>query len=103
MATLSEILAVHEKLEPRHRTALQWFLDHEGQVVHWPDALSDGTILATRAKGIYKPEWPGSPRSFPQPIGGPYPALDTQPPPDGSWLYKYFQEPHDPSGRVWMS
>ena len=92
MATLSEILAVHEKLEPRHRLALQWFLDHEGQLVHWPDALSDGTILATRAKGIYKPEWSRYALSVRQAIGGPYPDLDIQTLPDGSWLYKYFQE-----------
>ena len=92
MPTLSDILAVHEKLEPRHKRALNWFLDHEGQLVSWPEPLDDGTLLATRAKGIYKPQWSVYALSIRQTLGGPYPDHEVEQLPDGSWQYKYYQE-----------
>ena len=44
-------------LPARHRSALSWFEEHAGTVQRWPAPLSDETLLASKAKGIYKPRW----------------------------------------------
>lgn len=92
---LRDILQHHEVLDPRHRRALEWFLDHEGQLVPWPAPLGDGTLLATKAKGIYKPQWSRYALSVRQTLDGPYPDHAIEYLPDGSWLYKYYQEKLD--------
>jgi hypothetical protein len=85
-------LAAHDKVVPRHRRALEWFVEHEGELVAWPEPLQDATLLATRAKGIYKPQWSPYALSIRQALDGPYPDLAIESLPDGSWQYKYFQE-----------
>lgn len=82
-------------LPTKHRAALQWFVDHAGRVSPWPDRLTDGTLLATRAKGIYKPEWSRYALSIRQTLGGKYPDRPPAIRPDGSWSYLYFQENDD--------
>ena len=98
-----EILAERLTVVPnRHRTALQWFVAHSGTECGWPEPLfHDGqeTLLATRAKGIYKPAWSRYALSVRQTLGGTYPDLDPIVRPDGSWLYPYFQENEDPTSR----
>lgn len=93
------ILDLLDSLPPRHQEALRWFLDRAGQLVPWPEPLPGGTLLATRAKGIYKPQWSEFALSVRQTLDGPYPDLPIQENPDGSWSYKYYQEGLDVDDR----
>src|SRR5689334_9318147 len=89
-------------LAPRHHAALMWFADHRGTDQPWPApiATDEGlTYLATKAKGIYKPEWSSYALSVKQILGGPYADRDPEKREDGSWLYMYFQENPDPTAR----
>jgi putative restriction endonuclease len=86
-------------LAARHRAALLWFHDRAGQVVPWPEPLSDGTLLASRPKGIYKPAWSRYALSVRQTLHGPYPDHDPVQRDDGTWLYEYFQENVEPARR----
>jgi putative restriction endonuclease len=89
-------------LSDRHRQALRWFVERTGTDVSWPQPLElpeGATLLAAKAKGIYKPEWTKYALSVRQSLGGPYPDRDPVVRPDGSWLYSYFQENADPSAR----
>ena len=57
MKTFRELIS---NLPERHQVALIWFLDHSGQDHKWPGPIQTRyglTYLATRAKGIYKPQW----------------------------------------------
>jgi putative restriction endonuclease len=96
MARVEQLLAV---LPERHRTALSWFFDRANTEQNWPDPLPDGTILATRAKGIYKPRWSPYALTVRQTLGGPYPDRDPIVRADGSWSYFYFQENQDAGER----
>jgi putative restriction endonuclease len=88
-----------EHLPDRHRRALEWFDDHAGQEVPWPGQLADGTLLASKAKGIYKPEWSRCALSVRRSLQGPYPDREVRLNPDGSWVFEYFQEGIEPSER----
>lgn len=99
MEILEERLA---ELPERHRRALHWFATHAGTEHAWPEPFQhDGgeTLLATRAKGIYKPAWSRYALSVRQTLGGKYPDQDPVVRPDGTWLYPYFQENEDPGAR----
>lgn len=81
-------------LPDRHRRALTWFESHAGHETGWPKPLEDGTLLATKAKGIYKPRWTRYALSVRHSDRGPYPDRDLTI--DGtSWTYRYFQESLD--------
>src|SRR5262245_16689368 len=86
-------------LEPRHRTALQWFHERTGQLHKWPEPMGDGTLLASKAKGIYKPNWMPYALSIRQTLGGPYADREPVHRDDGTWCYAYFQENEDPDQR----
>jgi putative restriction endonuclease len=63
-----------ERVPSRHRVALQWFIDNAGKEVPWPNpSLPDGTLLVSRAKGIYKPTWTEYALSIRLSLGRPYP------------------------------
>lgn len=96
MESLQELLA---QLPARHRAALQWFIENSGTQQPWPDPLPDGTHLATKAKGIYKPEWSKYALSVRQALHGPYPDRDLKFRSDGTWSFSYFQENRSPSDR----
>lgn len=96
MARVSELLYA---LPERHTRALRWFEDHQGQEVPWPQPMADGTLLVTKAKGIYKPAWSSYALSIRQSLSGPYPDGDVEVHSDGTWRYLYFQEDLDVSGR----
>ena len=81
-----------QDLPPRHRSALAWFDDHARQIVSWPGQLTDGTLPATKAKGIYKPEWTKYALSVRQSINGPYPDKAIQSGDNGTWTFEYYQE-----------
>jgi hypothetical protein len=88
-----------KQLSAQHQRALQWFSDNAGAEITWPRALEDGTIVATKAKGIYKPQWSEYALSVREMSGGPYPDREPIFRADGSWTYAYFQELSDPRRR----
>jgi putative restriction endonuclease len=94
MSTIDQALA---KLPPKHRSALEWFAKNAGTVQRWPAPLPDGTLLATKAKGIYKPNWTDYALSVRQSLTGPYPDKPPTTRSDGTWSYEYFQENTDPT------
>lgn len=96
---MEQLQALLTALPARHQSALQWFVDRIGTEQHWPDPLPDGTILATRAKGIYKPSWSRYALTIRQTLGSSYPDRDPVAGPDGSWSYFYFQENPDAEAR----
>jgi len=93
---LSDLLV---NLPARHRTALRWFEENAAREVAWPHPLDDGTLLVTKAKGIYKPEWSEYALSVRQSLNSPYPDSDVQHSEDGTWQYRYFQENLDVTAR----
>lgn len=86
-------------LPARHRLALEWFAQHTGQEKGWPEPLPDGTLLVSKAKGIYKPSWTRYALSVRQSLGGPYPHREPAMQDDGTWFYLYFQENPEPDAR----
>lgn len=97
--TLTECL---RPLSERHRLALTWFAQRTGTVQPWPKPIpsSEGvTLLAAKAKGIYKPEWSRYALSVRQNLLSPYQDRPPVVRPDGSWLYSYFQENPNPNSR----
>lgn len=99
MERLEELLV---KLPERHRDALIWFAENAGTDQPWPKVLRNPkgeTLLASKAKGIYKPSWSTYALSVRQSLDGPYPDQEPIVRPDGTWLYSYFQENKDPSAR----
>ena len=61
-----------DRLEDRHKAALNRFHNHRGQEHGWPAPLPDGTLLANKSKGIYMPAWTHSALSVRQSLGGGY-------------------------------
>lgn len=96
---LENIEKLLEHLPPRHKEALIWFIRKAGTEQSWPKPLPDGTILATKAKGIYKPGWAKYALSVRQTLDGPYPDRDPVKRPDGTWAYSYYQENDAPEDR----
>ena len=96
MLEIEETLSM---LTERHQVALRWFATHAGRERSWPGSLADGTLLATKAKGIYKPGWTKYALSVRQSLGGPYSDRDPKLRSDGTWSYDYFQENTDPEQR----
>lgn len=87
------------RLAERHRAALEWFIARSGTDQPWPKPLLDGTLLASKAKGIYKPSWTDYALSVRQSLTGPYPDREPVVRADGTWSYAYFQEGTDPETR----
>lgn len=99
MESLQDLLS---RLPEQHQLALKWFAERAGTDESWPKSISSPTgeiLLASKAKGIYKPSWSRYAMSVRQSIGGPYPDREPLIRPDGSWIYSYFQENEDPSAR----
>ncbi len=99
MERLQDLLA---RLPDQHQLALRWFVERAGTDEPWPKPLSSpwgNILLASKAKGIYKPNWSRYALSVRQTIGGPYPDRAPLIRRDGSWLYSYFQENEDPTAR----
>ena len=94
-----DLISSLAQLSAHHQAALQWFSSHQGQDLGWPSDLPDGTHLASRAKGIYKPNWTSYALSVRQSLAGPYPDKDPDVRPNGTWTYQYFQENPDPAKR----
>jgi len=91
------VLPMH--LPTNHLIALQWFDKNRNQIQGWPDPIQDKTLLATKAKGIYKPQWSNYALSVRQSIDGPYDDKEPITDEGGNWLYKYYQEGKSPLER----
>ncbi len=87
--SLEELVRI---LPERHRRALQWFSEQAGHEIGWPSPLSDGTLLAGRAKGIYKPSWSKYSLSVRENRSGRYADKEPIVREDGTWVYAYAQE-----------
>jgi putative restriction endonuclease len=86
---MDEIVA---QLPVNHRKAMEWFSKNAGTVVSWPGKMPGGTLLVTKAKGIYKPEWSEYALSIRQNLNSPYKNKDIQHLAGQSWQYKYCPE-----------
>jgi len=83
--------ALH-RVPARHERALRWFAEREGREISWPRPLADGTLLACRPKGIYKPAWSTYALSVRESLSRRYPDKEPVVRKDGSWTYEYSQE-----------
>lgn len=94
-------IAVPDGLPEHHLAALAWFVENRGQVTGWPrPIMTNGgqqTLLATKAKGIYKPRWSTYALSVREMLDSPYRDLAPVHHEDGSWTYLYSQEGKSPS------
>lgn len=87
MDRLQDLLS---KLPEQHQLALRWFAERAGTDEPWPKPISSpggDILLASKAKGIYKPSWSRYALSVRQTIGGPYPDREPLTRRDGSWIY----------------
>lgn len=89
MAQLGDVLP---QLPDWHRRALHWFQEQQGLLVPWPQRLADGTLLASKAKGIYKPAQSAYALSVRQSLNSTYDDRDPVFHEDGSWTYLYHCE-----------
>jgi len=96
MNTFDEIV---ETLAEKHRSALTWFFRNRDTQQRWPKPLSDGTLLASKAQGIYKPKWCKYCLSIRQSLRSRYADRDVQMRRDGTWSLVYAQEASDPRSR----
>lgn len=99
MEHLSEVLG---HLPAIHQQAIRWFAERAGEYHPWPQPLeldSGPVLLASKAKGIYKPKWSQYALSVRQAIKGQYPDRDPVVRDDGTWSYAYFQENENPEAR----
>ena len=87
------------QLSNSHQSALRWFMDHREEERAWPGSTPDGTLLVSKAKGIYKPRWTNYALSVRESLTGSYSDRDPEIRSDGTWSYLYFQENPDPSKR----
>ena len=89
---MSDLDRVLSPLSQRHSQALMWFHAKAGSEIGRPQPLPDGTLLLTRAKGIYKPRWSTYALGIRESLNGPYPDQTPELRKDGTWRYLYYQE-----------
>jgi len=81
-----------DKINIKHKIALQWFADNAGKEVPWPKKLEDDILLFSKPKGIYKPKYSPYALSIRHVPNTQYKDEDPVFNPDGSWTYNYRQE-----------
>lgn len=96
MKNFSELIV---QLPERHRTALTWFFRHMGTEQTWPKPLPDGTLLASKAQGIYKPNWTKYCLSIRQSLSSRYTDQEPEIRSNGTWSFLYAEEASDPRSR----
>lgn len=87
-----ELLEMMVSLNPKHVDALGWFAAHAAETVGWPLSLQNGQLLATQAKGIYKPAGWSYALSVKVIQSGRYPDEAVQTASNGRWSFRYHQE-----------
>ena len=99
---MSALYDALSKTKGEHALALRWFRDQTGMTISWSEIQANaekGARLVNQAKGIYKPHYSDYALSVRQTLGSPYADKEVQRRVDGSWVYPYFQENHDPAER----
>ena len=81
-----------QNLPERHQLGLRWFESNSGLVQHFPAALDQGQLLATKAKGIYKPADSNYALSIRIMLGSPYNDGEFFPLSVDGWVCAYHQE-----------
>lgn len=83
-------------IELIHRDRLQWFLDHEGQIVPYSQLASiTNPGLTSLPKGTYKPrDWDYS-LSIKETLNSPYGDIPIATLANGDWVYRYHREDGD--------
>lgn len=81
-----------EGLESKHQERLSWFIAREGAISNFPDPLSDGLLVASAAKAIYKPADLDVALSVRIMLESPYRDGEVFARDDGSWCVAYHQE-----------
>ena len=82
-----------------HQLALEWFMENEGRIVPWPKPIQvddEEVLVATKAKGIYKPKWLDCVLSIRQNMDSIYPDEDPEKLHGESKEFRYYQEDMDP-------
>jgi hypothetical protein len=92
----SELLA---RISTAHQRRLAWFEEHQGEMSWFPEPLPDGSLLAGKAKGIYKPADLPYALSIRINVGSTYTDGAPVQTPGGGWLLRYHQEGADPADR----
>ena len=92
----SELLA---RISAAHERRLAWFEDHQGEVTGFPGPLADGSLLAGKAKGIYKPADLQYALSIRINLGSSYTDGTPVSTAGGGWLLRYHQEGSDSADR----
>ena len=95
---MQQVSKLLNHLPERHRLALAWFVKHAGTDQPWPQSLPDGTLLATKAKGTYKPNWTVYALSVRQTLNSHYRDRELIERPDGTWSMAYHQEDDERDG-----
>lgn len=96
LQVLSELV---RSLTARHQAILEWYAANSGTEQSWPKRLPDGTLVASKAKAIYKPSWTKYAVSVRENLSKRYPDKEPTKRTDGTWEYLYFQEGSDPGAR----
>jgi hypothetical protein len=99
---MSELDAALLKATGEHAAGLRWFRDQTGRILSWSEIQAHaetGARLVNQAKGIYKPHYTEYALSVRQTLKSPYADKEVQRRSNGSWVYPYFQENHDPAKR----
>jgi hypothetical protein len=104
LAAVIETMVVSDKNDVQlttvtasHRRRLEWFRDHAGHVVPFPQPVPGAGLLATRAKGIYKPADLPYALSVRVMLSSPYADKAIELDANGNWSLDYFQENSNPA------
>jgi putative restriction endonuclease len=81
-----------QNLPERHQLGLRWFENNRGLIQNFPSALDQGQLLATKAKGIYKPADSDYALSIRIMLGSPYSDGEFYPLDADGWVCAYHQE-----------
>ena len=88
-----------KNLNESHKNRLEWFFKNKGNTITgWPPILNEENILATKAKGIYKPKDYKYALSIRSSLSGPY-NDNLKKLPNGKFVFYYFQENLNPKER----
>src|SRR3981081_609338 len=99
---MSALYDALSKTKGEQALALHWFRDQTGMTISWSEIKTNaekGARLVNQAKGIYKPHYSDYALSVRQTLGSPYADKEVQRRIDGSCVYPYFQENHNPAER----
>ena len=96
---MSSFEVLTKNLNPDHKEALRWFQNNKNREIKgWPKSNSLRYLLASRAKGIYKPKEIKYALSFRSSFASIYEDI-LEKKINGKFNYKYFQENKDPRKR----